>query len=168
AEALEPYRERMADAYEVLGRRADAAAQLAALPETPELLARRARLAEERGLTGEALQLRERLTDEPPVLENILRGYLDAQLIPFALRLAERLLEREALSAEATRLVAERLSPSIEGAKLAARLWPTLLKEKPIDVDGWTLFAEALRQLGKAEAAERVDGVAAVLSSSEA
>ncbi|HVG57281.1 MAG TPA: flagellar hook-length control protein FliK [Hyalangium sp.] len=167
-EALEPYRERMADAYEALGQLADAAAQLAALPETSERLARRARLAEERGLTGEALQLRERLTDEPPVLENILRGYLDAQLIPFAVKLAERLLDREALSAQATRLVAERLSPSVEGAKLAARLWPTLLKEKPIDVDGWTLFAEALRLLGRTEAAERVDGVAAVLSSSEA
>jgi tetratricopeptide (TPR) repeat protein len=167
-EALEPYRERMADAYEALGKLADAAAQLAALPETLERLARRARLAEERGLTGEALQLRERLTDEPAVLETILKGYLDAQLIPFAVRLAERLLERQALSAESTRLVTERLSPSIEGAKLAARLWPTLLKEKPIDVDGWTLFAEALRQLGRGEAAERVDGVAAALSSSEA
>ncbi|MBN1207744.1 MAG: flagellar hook-length control protein FliK [Myxococcaceae bacterium] len=168
AEALEPYRERLADAYEALERRAEAAAQLAALPETPERLARRVRLAEERGLTGEALQLRERLTDEPPVLESILRGYLDAQLIPFAVKLAERLLAREALSAEATRLVAERLSPSIEGALLATRLWPVLLREKPFDVDGWTLYAEAQRRLGRSEAAERVDGIAAVLSSSEA
>jgi tetratricopeptide (TPR) repeat protein len=167
ADAVEPYRERMADAYEALQKPADAAAQLALLPETPERLARRVKLAEERGLTGEALQLRERLTDDPPALETLLRGYLDAQLIPFAVKLAERLLEREALSAEAMRLVAERLAPSLEGAKLAARLWPGLLKEKTIDIDGWTLYAEALRQLGRGEAAERVDGIAAALSSSE-
>ena len=67
----------------------------------------------------------------------------------------------------ATRLLAERLSPSVEGAKLASRLWPVLLKEKPFDVDGWTLFSEALRLLGRSEAAERVDGIAAVLSDSE-
>jgi tetratricopeptide (TPR) repeat protein len=166
-EALEPYRERLADAYEKLSRLADAATQLAALPETPERLARRARLAEERGLTGEALQLRERLTDEPAELESILRGYLEAQLIPFAAKLAERLLAREALSAELTRLVAERLSPMPEGAPLASRLWPQLLKKQPLDVDGWTLYAEALRLLSRNEAAERVDGIAAALSSSE-
>ncbi|WP_224364763.1 flagellar hook-length control protein FliK [Hyalangium versicolor] len=166
-EALEPYRERMADAYEVLQKPAEAAALLAALPETPERLTRRVRLAEERGLTGEALQLRERLTDEPEALETILRGYLDAQLFPFAVKLAERLLTRDALSPQATRLVAERLSPSVQGAKLASRLWPVLLKEKTFDVDGWTLFAEALRQIGRSEAAERVDGIAAVLSDSE-
>ncbi|MDY7227401.1 flagellar hook-length control protein FliK [Hyalangium rubrum] len=167
AEALEPYREPLADAYEKLDRLGDAAAQLAALPETPERLARRARLADTRGLTGEALQLRERLTEEPDALESILRGYLDAQLIPFAAKLAERLLTREALSAEATRLVAERLSPSPEGAKLASRLWPTLLGKKWVDVDGWTLYAEALRLLGRTDAANRVDGIAAALSSSE-
>ncbi|HYH97269.1 flagellar hook-length control protein FliK [Hyalangium sp.] len=167
AEAVEPYRERMADAYEALHRPAEAAAWLARLPETPERLARRVRLAQERGLTGEALQLRERLTEEPQELESILRGYLDAQLIPFAVRLAERLLTRSALSAAATRLVAERLSPSLEGAQLASSLWPGLLRQKTVDVDGWTLYAEALRQLGRNEAAERVDGIAAALSSSE-
>ena len=164
---LEPHRERLADAYEALKRPAEAAAQLAALPETPERLARRVRLAEERGLTGEALQLRERLTEEPSELESILRGYLDAQLIPFAVKLAERLLARQALSAQATRLVAERLSPSIEGSRLASRLWPVLLKDKTLDVDGWTLYAEALRGLGRTEAAERVDGIGAALSASE-
>ncbi|ADO74908.1 flagellar hook-length control protein FliK [Stigmatella aurantiaca] len=168
AGALEPYRERWADAYEALWRPADAAAQLEALPETPERLARRVRLAEERGLTGEALLLRERLTEVPSELESILREYLNAQLLPFAARLAGRLLERQALSAEATRLVAERLSPAPEGAALASRLWPVLLRERPVDVDGWTLFAEALRLLGRNEAADRVDGIAAALSSSEA
>ncbi|XXF77129.1 flagellar hook-length control protein FliK [Myxococcaceae bacterium GXIMD 01537] len=168
AEAMEPYRERLADAYEALGRPADAATQLEALPELPERLARRVRIAEQRGRVGEALQLREQLTDEPAVLEAILRGYLDAQLLALAARLAERLLDAGLLSAEVTRLVAERLAPSPEGAALSARTWPGLLRERPADADGWTLYAEALRQLGRAELAERIDGFGAALVSSEA
>ncbi|MCP3104336.1 flagellar hook-length control protein FliK, partial [Myxococcus sp. K15C18031901] len=167
-EAAMPHRERLADAYEALGQVADAAAQLEALPETEERLARRARLAEQRGRTGEALQLRERLTDEPAVLESILRGYLDAQLVAPAARLAERLFDAGRLSPEVLRLSAERLSPVPEGAPLAARLWPTLLRAQPLDMDGWTLFAEALRGLGQAEAAERADGIGAALASSTA
>ncbi|WP_164002222.1 flagellar hook-length control protein FliK [Pyxidicoccus caerfyrddinensis] len=167
-DASAPYRERLADAYEALGMVADAAAQLEALPETEERLARRARLAEERGLTGEALRLRERLTDEPAVLESILRGYLDAQLVSPAARLAERLFESGVLSPEVTRMSAERLSPAPEGATLAARIWPELLRAQPLDVDGWTLYAEALRGLGRVEAAERADGIGAALDSSSA
>ncbi|QSQ23007.1 flagellar hook-length control protein FliK [Pyxidicoccus parkwayensis] len=167
-EAGLPYRERLADAYEALGMVADAAAQLEVLPETEERLARRARLAEERGLTGEALRLRERLTDEPAVLESILRGYLDAQLVSPAARLAERLFEAGVLSPEVTRMSAERLASSPEGAPLAARLWPELLRAQPLDVDGWTLYAEALRGLGRVEVAERADGVGAALDSSNA
>lgn len=167
-DASHPYRERLADAYEALGMGADAAAQLEALPETEERLARRARLAEERGLTGEALRLRERLTDEPAVLESILRGYLEAQLVSPAARLAERLFESGVLSHEVTRLSAERLSPAPEGAGLAVRIWPELLRAQPLDVDGWTLYAEALRGLGRVEAAERADGIAAALDSSSA
>ncbi|MCY1019872.1 flagellar hook-length control protein FliK [Pyxidicoccus sp. MSG2] len=167
-DASAPYRERLADAYEALGMVADAAAQLEALPETEERLARRARLAEERGLVGEALRLRERLTDEPAVLESILRGYLDAQLVSPAARLAERLFESGVLSPEVTRMSAERLSPSPEGATLAARIWPELLRAQPLDVDGWTLYAEALRGLGRVEAAERADGIGAALDSSSA
>jgi tetratricopeptide (TPR) repeat protein len=168
AEALEPYRERLADAYEALGRLADAATQLEALEETPERLARRARLAEERGLVGEALQLRERLSDEPAMLESILRGYLEVQLVALAARLAERLLDAGVLSPEATRLVAERLAPTPEGAALAVRIWPELLRENLTEVDGWTLYAEALRQLGRTELATRMDGFGAALSSSDA
>ncbi|MBZ4419259.1 flagellar hook-length control protein FliK [Myxococcus sp. RHSTA-1-4] len=167
-EACLPYRERLADAYEALGMVADAAAQLELLPETEERLARRVRLAEERGLTGEALRLRERLTDEPAVLESILRGYLDAQLVSPAARLAERLFDAGVLSPEVLRLSAERLSPAPEGAALAVRLWPELLRAQPLDVDGWTLYAEALRGLGRVEAAERADGLAAALDSSSA
>jgi tetratricopeptide (TPR) repeat protein len=168
AEALEPYRERLADAYEVQGELAQAAAQLEALEETPERLARRARLAEERGLVGEALQLRERLSDEPAMLESILRGYLEVQLVALAARLAERLLDAGVLSAEVTRLVAERLAPTPEGAALAARIWPGLLRDNPTEVDGWTLYAEALRRLGRAELAVRMDGFGAALASSDA
>ncbi|QSQ12977.1 flagellar hook-length control protein FliK [Myxococcus landrumensis] len=167
-DAASPHRERLADAYEALGQVADAVAQLEALPETEERLARRARLAEQRGLTGEALALRERLTDEPVVLESILRGYLDAQLVSPAARLAERLFDAGVLSAEGLRLACERLSPVPEGAPFAARVWPELLRASPLDVDGWTLFAEALRLLGRLESAEKADGVGAALSSSTA
>ena len=167
-DASAPYRERLADAYEALGMVADAAAQLEALPETEERLAWRARLAEERGLVGEALRLRERLTDEPAMLESILRGYLEAQLVSPAVRLAERLFAAHELSAEVTRLAAERLSPTPEGAALAARLWPELLRAQPLDVDGWTLYAEALHGLGRVEDAERADGIGAALDSSDA
>jgi tetratricopeptide (TPR) repeat protein len=167
-DASAPYRERLADAYEALGMVADAAAQLEALPETEERLARRARLAEERGLTGEALRLRERLTDEPAVLESILRGYLEAQLVSPAARLAERLFDAGVLSHEVTRMAAERLAPAPEGAALAVRLWPELLRAQPLDVDGWTLYSEALRGLGRVEAAERADGIGAALDSSSA
>ncbi|MBU8895496.1 flagellar hook-length control protein FliK [Corallococcus sp. M34] len=166
-DAWAPHRERLADAFEALARPGDAAAQLEQLPETDERLARRARLAEERGHTGEALQLRERLTDEPAMLESILRGYLEAQLVAPATRLAERLADSGVLSPEATRLVAERLAPTAEGAALAIRLWPALLRERTMDVDGWTLFAEALRAVGRKDVVERVDGIAASLASSK-
>lgn len=169
ADTLEPYRERLTDAYEALGRKADAAAQLEALPETPERLARRARLAEERGLVGEALQLYERITVDPEELEFLLVSYLNVQLHVLAVRLAERLLAAGTLSPKAKRVVAERLAPSHDGAALAARLWPELLRETATrDVDGWTLYAEALRGLGQNDASERMDGFGAVLSSSDA
>ncbi|MBZ4408850.1 flagellar hook-length control protein FliK [Myxococcus sp. XM-1-1-1] len=166
--AATQHRERWADAYEMLGQVAEAAAQLEALPETEERLARRARLAEERGLTGEALRLRERLTDEPGMLESILRGYLDAQLVAPAARLAERLFDGAGLSPEVLRLACERLSPVSEGAVFATRVWPGLLRASPLDVDGWTLYAEALRLVGRQDAAERADGIGAALSSSTA
>ncbi|HLM45922.1 MAG TPA: flagellar hook-length control protein FliK, partial [Myxococcaceae bacterium] len=163
------WRERLAEAYEALGRLPEAAEQLKLLPETPERLTSRVRIAEAQGLTGEALQLRERLTEEPGQLEGILRQYLDAQLVVFAVRLAEKLFQAGTLSLEMKRLVAERLSPTVEGAALTLHLWPELLREQPVDADGWTLFAEAL------EACEdvpmevaRVDGFGAALVSSTA
>ncbi|HET9449912.1 MAG TPA: flagellar hook-length control protein FliK, partial [Aggregicoccus sp.] len=164
--ALAAHRERFAEALETLGRLPEAAAQLALLPETPALLARRAALAERLGQTAEALQLRERLADTAPALEAVLRGYLEAQLLPFAVRLAERMVAAGQVGAALQRFVAERLAPTREGAALAVRLWRALLAEQPVDADGWTLFAEALQQLGRSEAAQRADGLGAALVSS--
>lgn len=167
--AMGLWRERLAEAYEALGRLAEAAEQLKLLPETPERLERRARIAEAQGFTGEALQLRERLTEDPAQLEAILRKYLDGQLVVFAVRLAERLFQAGQLSPEAKRLVAERLSPTYEGSALAIHLWPGLLREQPVDADGWTLYAEALAASDDVPMeVARVDGFGAALVSSTA
>lgn len=167
--AMGLWRERLAEAYEALGRLSEAAEQLQLLPETPERLERRARISEARGLTGEALQLRERLTEEPEQLEDILRQYLDAQLVVFAVKLAERLFQAGQLSPRARRMVAERLSPTYEGAALATHLWPDLLREQPADADGWTLYAEALAAIDDVPMeVARVDGFGAALVSSTA
>ncbi|HYO53494.1 tetratricopeptide repeat protein, partial [Archangium sp.] len=167
--AMGLWRERLAEAYEALGRLPEAAEQLKLLPETPERLERRARIAEARGLTGEALQLRERLTEDPARLEDILRQYLDRQLVVFAVRLAERLFQAGNLSLEAKRLVAERLSPTYEGSALAIHLWPELLRRQPVDADGWTLYAEALVACDDVPMeVARVDGFGAALVSSTA
>lgn len=167
-QALEPWREVLALALEALGRLAEAAEQLALLPETPERLQHRLRLAQARGLTGEALQLRERLTQEPAELQSILRGYLEAQLMGFAVRLAESLFRNGQLLGDTARLVAERLAPTQQGASLAVLVWPQLLRQEPMDADGWTLYAEALRRLGLVAEAERADGFGAALVSSTA
>ncbi len=168
--AMGLWRERLAEAYEALGRLAEASEQLKLLPETPERLEHRVRIAEAQGLTGEALQLRERLTEDPAQLEAILRQYLDAQLVVFAVRLAERLYQAGQLSPEAKRLVAERLSPTYQGAALAIHLWPELLRQQPVDADGWTLYAEALKACDDVPMeVARVDGFgAALVSSTEA
>ncbi|WNG61080.1 flagellar hook-length control protein FliK [Archangium gephyra] len=167
--AMGLWRERLAEAYEALGRLPEAAEQLKLLPETPERLERRARIAEAQGFTGEALQLRERLTEDPAQLEDILRQYLDGQLVVFAVRLAERLFQAGQLSMPAKRLVAERLSPTYEGSALAMHLWPELLRQQPVDADGWTLYAEALAACDDVPMeVARVDGFGAALVSSTA
>ena len=96
--AMGPWRERLAEAYEALrpsagGRRA---AQAVAGDAGAAGAARA--LAEAQGLMGEALQLHERLTEDPAQLEAILRQYLDGQLVVFAVRLAERLFQAGQLS----------------------------------------------------------------------
>ncbi len=164
--AIASFQEQLADAYESLGRTADAYRALAALEETPERLRRRASLADRLELHGEALQLRERCATDVAELDEILRGYAHAALVPFAARLCERLLDANALTPATRRLIAERLAPTPDGAELAARLWPELLRQTPADADAWTLFAEALRRVGREDAATFADGFGAALSGS--
>ncbi len=166
--ALGPWVERLAFAYERLGRIADAFAALGGLPETPERLHKRAQWAQTLGLTGEALQLQERITEDAASLVEVALGYARAALVPFAVRLGERLLAQDALSTSARRELAERLSSTVDGAAFAVALWPALLREAPSDVDGWTLFAEALHQCGRHDAAVMVDGFGAALCGTQA
>jgi|GEM_PF-456460 len=165
-EAVEGYRDAMVEAFESQGRQREALKLLADLPETPENLTRRAQLATTLGMTGEALQLRERVTTRADELEGILAGYLQADLIPMAVRLGDKLVGEQKLGAATLRFLAERLSPTQQGAALAARVWPQLLV-KAGDADGWTLYAEALRQLDRADDAALADGFGAALTSGE-
>jgi tetratricopeptide (TPR) repeat protein len=164
--AQDPWREPLAHAYQRLGRLQDAHAALATLPSTPERLAHRAALAEQLGLTGEALQLREQLTSDPVEQEAIALGYARHALVPFAVKLGERLRDQQALSAQARRELAERLSATPDGAAFTLTLWPALLREQPADPDGWTLFAEALTRCGRQDAATLADGFGAALTGS--
>jgi hypothetical protein len=148
----------LADSYESLGRLKEAYRHLAELPESTELIARRAGLADKLGLTGEALQLQEKIAGDDAERARILEGYLRADLVPFAVRLGAALLKKKAVSPELKRLLAERLSNTEQGAGLAATVWPALLEPNPLDADGWTLFAEALRRLERTQAAELADG----------
>lgn len=166
-EATAPWREAYAQALEDLGRAREAYAVLGALEETEARVTHRAALAEQLGLSGEALALKEKVAKTPEELERILTGYLKAALVPFAVRLGERLVDDGALSAETTRLLAERLAPTEQGAALAAKVWPTLLREAVADADGWTLYAEALRHLGRDAAATLADGFGAVLTATK-
>ncbi len=164
-ESVEALAQPLADAYEALGRPRDAYHLLATLPQTPELLRRRSTLAESLGLSGEALGLREQVATERAEFEAILQGYLQAELVPFAVRLGSRLLNEGPLPSALLRLVAERLAPTSQGAALAARAWKLVLAEQVVDADGWTLLAEALRKLGQDEAATMADGFGAALTS---
>lgn len=166
-DAAASHRPKLADAYEQMGRLREAARVLSELPETPERLERRARLAQALGNTGESLSLRERVANTPEEREQVLRGYLDAELVPFAVRLGEMMRGAGELSGGLQRRLAERLSPTRQGAAFAAALWPDLLAATPNDVDGWTLFAEALELVGRHPAAELADGVGAALTSSQ-
>jgi hypothetical protein len=157
----------LADAYQSLAKWKQALAVLEQLEETPERLKKRAEIAEELGLTGEALSLRERIATEPTELEEILTGYLKADLVPFAVRLGEKQWTAGALSKKALRLLAERLAPTVQGAVLAARVWPQVLRENVYDPDGWTLYSEALRGAGHEREADAADGFGAALTSSD-
>lgn len=162
--ALVAHREALVEAYLALGRGLDAYKVLSAMDETPEVLRRRIDLARSLGLVGEALQLEERSTERPEELEGIVQGYLQAELLPFAARLGQRLLARGKLAVATRRLLAEKLAGSPEGAEFAVRLWPDLLRENVTDADGWTLFAEALRRNAEERTADMVDGFGAALT----
>ncbi len=136
------------------------------MPDSKETLQRRAALAEELGRSGEALQLREKLAETPAQRAEVLVGYLKADLVPFAVRLGERLLEEGTLPPETLRLLAERLAPTEQGAPLAVRAWPQLLEDGARDADGWSLFAEGLRKVGREADAAFADGFGAALTSS--
>lgn len=164
-EALVPWHEPLANAYEAIGRAKDAYVLLGKLSETPERIRRRVALAEQLGLKGEAFALSEKIAQTREEFERVLEGYLRSELVPFAVRLGSRLMDEAALPAPLLRLLAERLAPTQQGAALAVRAWPMLLSAEVVDVDGWTLFAEALRKSGRESAAAMADGFGAALSS---
>jgi tetratricopeptide (TPR) repeat protein len=158
ATAVESHRERLAQAYEVVGRNQDALHLLSLLQETPARLRQRADLTAKLGLTAESLQLRERVAETADEQQAVLLSYLEAGLSSAAVSLANGMLERGHLSAAIRRTLAQRLSTSAEGAMLSASLWPELLREDASDAEGWRSFAEALRRLRQSEAAELAHG----------
>lgn len=165
-EAIARWREPLARGYESQGRLKEAYTLLGQLAETPDLIRHRVRLAEQLELKGEAFALAEKVADSRQEFERILEGYLRSELVPFAVRLGEKLLAEKPLPDALLQLLAERLAPTLQGAPLAARAWPELLAADVTDVDGWTLFGEALRLCGREEAASLADGFGAALSSS--
>jgi hypothetical protein len=137
------------------------------LPETEAIITRRLSLARELGLTGEALRLSEHLAKTPADRVAILMGYLDAQMIPSAVRVGAAAFEEGALNAQQRRNFAERLSSVPQGAELALRVWPGILKQQPADADGWTLYSEAFRQVNRMRETVLADGFGAALTMSE-
>jgi tetratricopeptide (TPR) repeat protein len=163
-EATASLRPELANAYERLGRLRECARVLATLEESDENLERRVAIAEQQGLRGEALPLLEKLAKTPAAFEAVLNGYLDLELVPFAVRLGERLVDAGTLSAATRRRLAERLSSTEQGAVLAIRTWPKFLEAHVDDADGWTLYAEALFHAGRPADARVADGFGAVLT----
>ncbi|MBL9037985.1 MAG: hypothetical protein JNG84_05660, partial [Archangium sp.] len=152
----------VADALQTLGRDREAYDALGRLEENDDRLARRAELATRLGLGGEALVLREKLAVTPEAREKVLWGYLEAELVPFAVRLATEL--RETLTPATKRFLAEKLSGTEQGAPLAIGVWLEMLPSSLSDADAWTLLAEALRRAGRSEEGALADGFGAALS----
>jgi hypothetical protein len=132
---------------------------------TRAVIERRAKLAGALGRPLEALGLREQLTEDVGELEDVLADYLELRALPQAQKLATRLWRDGRLSGHGARLVAERFSSERPGAPLACEIWPTLLRTKLDDVDGWTVFAEALARVEN-DRAPQIDAFGAVLSGS--
>jgi hypothetical protein len=70
-------------------------------------------------------------------------------------RILEPISSLDALSSESQRTFATALATTEEGAPLAVRLWALLLSGNPVDAEGWSLHAEALRHAGRPDAAAR-------------
>lgn len=163
-EAGRPYQEALAEAYETLGRPNDAYRVLGSLAPSDSVRTKRVRLAEALGYVGDALRVKEELAQNDSERLDVLRGYVKADLVPFAARLATSLLEGGALAGADLRFVAERLSTTPQGSHVAIAAWGRLLNERWVDVDGWTLLSEALRHAGRHEASHLADAFGAALS----
>ncbi|MFO0597953.1 MAG: flagellar hook-length control protein FliK [Myxococcaceae bacterium] len=163
-ESLAPWRPALADAYETLGRTREAYALLGQLDETPERIGRRVALARKLGLEGEAFALAEKIARTREDFEAVLEGYLRSELVPFAVRLGERLWGEAPLPPALLRLLAERLATTAQGAELAARAWLELLPANLTDTDGWTLLGEALHKAEREQDAVLADGFGAALT----
>jgi tetratricopeptide (TPR) repeat protein len=155
-EALGEVALELASAYARLGRLQDAAAALGQLPATPELLERRAQLADALGRPEEALALRERLVQSPADRARLGAEAARAGLVERAAALLTGVTSE--LPPEAQRDVAERLSDSEVGAPLAVALWPALLAAGGLDAAGWQRYAQALQRTGRPAAAVQAEG----------
>ncbi|MBL8914022.1 MAG: flagellar hook-length control protein FliK, partial [Archangium sp.] len=164
-EAIVTWRQPLADAYEGLGRTREAYTLLGQLEETPAFISRRVALARKLGLEGEAFALAEKIATTRADFEAVLEGYLKSELVPFATRLGAKLMGEAPLPDALLRLLAERLATTRQGAELAVTAWLELLPRAVADVDGWTLFAEALRNADRESDATMADGFGAALSS---
>jgi len=168
-EALMERRPAVAAAYVALGKREEALRELALLPESQDVLVERARLSGELGRVAESLGFREKAARTVEEQEQVLYGYLEADLLAPAVALTEKLLQEWVDPSPVTqRMLAERFSSDPAGAATAARLWPALLQHDASDADAWTLFAEALNRSGKEAEAKVADGFGAALTGSDA
>jgi hypothetical protein len=140
-------RPQLASAYARLGRVEEAYRTLGELPATPELLAKRAELAEALGRRDESFALRQQLVHSPAERARLGVEALQAGLPERAVRL---LAGAEAeVPPESRRSVAEQLATFPAGAPSAVALWPGLLSQGVLDADGYQAYALALRHTGR-------------------
>jgi tetratricopeptide (TPR) repeat protein len=145
--AVAEVRPQLASAYARLGRVEEAYRTLGELPATPELLAKRAELAEALGRRDESFALRQQLVHSPAERARLGVEALQAGLPERAVRL---LAGAEAeVPPESRRSVAEQLATFPAGAPSAVALWPGLLSQGVLDADGYQAYALALRHTGR-------------------
>ena len=154
-EVLSGRQDELAHAYVRLGRAAEALSVLSQLPATEERIRLRADLAEALGRSQEALALREQLAHTPEEREALALAALRAGRHSDVVRILDPLDSLELLSPESQRTFGTALATTEEGASLAVQLWALLLSRHPVDAEGWSLHAEALRHAGRPDAAAR-------------